>query len=300
LTNKVTSLAYITLIADDVSAWKSFGTDILGLMLDEEASDAENLYFRMDDHPSRLIIQQGSENKLGTLGWEFANKAAYEAVLASLQAAGVTVVAGDVAGAELRGVAEYSQSVDPAGNPFEVFHTRTKLRNDFASPLDIRAFVTGELGMGHAVIPAPNTDETHEFYKSVLGFGDSDNLVLPPPAEGAPDMNVRFMHAANPRHHSLALFNFPHPLGLVHLILEVGTMDEVGACLDRVQKAGLPLMATLGRHCNDNMVSFYVVGPGGFAIEYGYDGLQIDPQTFTATESTVGDIWGHDYAPIEV
>ena len=295
LTNNVTSLGYITLIADDLPAWKSFGTETLGMMLNEDASDTETLYFRMDDHPSRLIVQQGSENKLGALGWEFANKASYDAVVASLQAAGAEVVTGDAAGAELRGVTEYSVSSDPAGNPFEVFHTRTNLQDDFASPLDIKAFITGDLGMGHAVIPAPNTDETHDFYKTVMGFGDSDNLVLPPPAEGAPEMNIRFMHAANPRHHSLALFNFPHPLGLVHLVLEVTSMDEVGACLDRVQKAGMPLMATLGRHCNDNMVSFYVVGPGGFAVEYGYDGLQIDPATFVATESTVGDIWGHDY-----
>lgn len=300
MTNKVISLGYITLIAEDISAWRSFGTDILGLMLDEDASDDVSLYFRMDEHPSRLIIQHGTENKLGALGWELADQQAYEAALNSLQAAAAFVAHGDQAGAELRGVSAYAVCADPAGNPFEIFHTRTNLKDDFASPLGIKEFVTGELGMGHAVVPAPNIDEVHDFYKSVLGFGDSDNLVLPPPAEGAPDMNIRFLHAANPRHHSLALFNFPHPVGLVHLILEVGTMDEVGACLDRVQQAGFPLMATLGRHCNDNMVSFYVVGPGGFAIEYGYDGIHIDWQNYTATESTVGDIWGHDYVTPEV
>lgn len=298
--SKVISLGYITLIAEDIPAWRSFGVDILGLMLDEGASDATNLYFRMDDHPSRLIVRQGNANKLAAIGWELADKQAYDVILDSLQNASALVSKGDHAGAKLRSVADYAECVDPAGNPFEVFHTRTNLKDDFVSPLGVQKFITGDLGMGHAVIPAPNTDQTHEFYKSVLGFGDSDNLTLPPPAEGAPEMNIRFMHAANPRHHSLALFNFPHPLGLVHLILEVSTMDEVGACLDRVQKAGYPLMATLGRHSNDQMVSFYVVGPGGFAVEYGYDGLQIDWQNFAATESTVGDIWGHEYVTPDV
>jgi len=86
----------------------------------------------------------------------------------------------------------------------------------------------------------------------------------------------------------------------VHLILEVPDIDHVGACLDRVQKAGYPLMSTLGRHCNDNMLSFYVVGPGGIAVEYGCEGRQIDWQNFEPTVSTVGDFWGHDYIVPEV
>ena len=293
----VASLGYITLQTQDVTAWKTFGSDVLGLMLDAEQGDADKLYFRMDDHPSRLIVQQGDEDKLLSIGWEFSDAGAYKDVVQRLRDAGAAVTDGDTDGAQTRGVSEYSISADPSGNPFEVYHTRTRLNDNFASPLDIKQFVTGELGMGHAVIPAPNTDETHVFYKNVLGFGDSDNLTLPPPAEGAPEMNIRFMHACNPRHHSLALFNFPNPVGLIHLILEVDSIDEVGACLDRVQKGGYPLMATLGRHCNDNMLSFYVVGPGGFAVEFGCEGEQIDWQNYKATESTIGDIWGHDYVP---
>ena len=103
------------------------------------------------------------------------------------------------------------------------------------------------------------------------------------------------MHADNPRQHSLALFNHPHPAGVIHLMVEVSTLDEVGSALDRVKKAGLPLMATLGRHINDNMCSFYVVAPGGIAIEYGFDGLLVDWDHYTPTASTIGDLWGHEY-----
>ena len=74
------------------------------------------------------------------------------------------------------------------------------------------------------------------------------------------------------------------------------SIDEVGACLDRVTNAGYPLLSSLGRHCNDNMLSFYVFGPGGIAVEYGYDGLQFDNwDEFTPTVSTEGDFWGHAY-----
>jgi 3,4-dihydroxy-9,10-secoandrosta-1,3,5(10)-triene-9,17-dione 4,5-dioxygenase len=104
------------------------------------------------------------------------------------------------------------------------------------------------------------------------------------------------MHADNPRQHSLALYNQPHPAGVVHLMVEVGTLDEVGMALDRVKQAGLPLLATLGRHINDNMCSFYVLAPGGIALEYGYDGLLVDWDNYVPTVSTEGDVWGHEYS----
>ena len=84
------------------------------------------------------------------------------------------------------------------------------------------------------------------------------------------------------------------------MMFEVTSIDEVGACLDRVNQANIPLMSTLGRHCNDNMVSFYAIGPGGIAAEYGFDGLQIgDWSGFTPTQSTEGDFWGHAYQAMQ-
>ena len=200
----------------------------------------------------------------------------------------------------LRAVTAYISTTDPAGNVVEVFYGRDQDDTAFVSPAGVSRFVTGEMGLGHVVIPAPNIDETHNFYRDTLGFGDSDNLTLPAPAEGVPDMNIRFLHADNPRHHSLALFNFPNPIGIVHLMVEVTSLDEVGCALDRVEQAGIPLMSSLGRHCNDNMLSFYAIAPGGVAVEYGYDGLQLDWDTFEPTVSTEGDIWGHHYATPEV
>ena len=65
--------------------------------------------------------------------------------------------------------------------------------------------------------------------------------LTPPMPEGAPPARVIFMHADNPRQHSLALFNHPHPAGVIHLMVEVSTLDEVGSALDRVKKLVYPL-----------------------------------------------------------
>lgn len=295
----VANLGYIHISETDKGSWQQFGGNILGLMPIERPEFADNTFLKMDDAPFRVMVSVTDEAKLLATGWDTGSQAGFDAMVAKLEAAGVTVTAGDDTGAALRCVTQYASAQDPAGNPFEIFHTRTSTAEcdvAFESPVGIKQFVTGDMGLGHAVIPAPNADETHAFYTDVMGFGNSDHLRLPPPAEGAPEMRIIFMHASNARHHSLALANFPHPVGIVHMMVEVTTIDEVGACLDRVNQAGIPLLSTLGRHCNDNMVSFYAIGPGGIAVEFGYDGLQIeDWSKFPPTESTEGDFWGHAY-----
>ncbi len=297
----IASLGYIGLSVTDISAWQHYATNILGLSeYQHRESHASSAFFKMDEHPYRLMVTAASEDKLQCAGWEVTDKQAMQALVEKLKANGNTVTYGDDAGAKLRCVTEFVCSKDPAGNPFEIYYGRTRMGEPFNSPLDIGKFVTGDMGMGHVVIPAPNIEEVHDFYVNLLGFGDSDDLHLPPPAEGAPSQRIVFMHADNPRHHSLALYNFPVPSGIVHMIFEVTSIDEVGACLDRVTQAKIPLMANLGRHCNDNMLSFYMFGPGGICVEYGYDGKQIDWQNFEPTVSTQGDFWGHAYQVQEV
>ena len=46
---------------------------------------------------------------------------------------------------------------------------------------------------------------------------------------------------------------------------------------------------------NDEMISFYVKSPGGFDVEFGTDGLQVDDGKWVARESTAVSYWGHDF-----
>ena len=43
-----------------------------------------------------------------------------------------------------------------------------------------------------------------------------------------------------------------------------------------LEAEGWAVTRTLGRHTNDQMISFYLTTPSGFHIEYGYGGLQGD------------------------
>ncbi len=289
----VSRLGFIILGAAKPSEWETFGKDILGVMAN--TNEAGGVFLKIDDHPFRVMVSENEQDELLSMVWEVDGIEAYEEISAKLSQAGHKVEPGSEADAEKRCVSKFFRSTDPAGNNFEVYHKRTNVGNLFQSPLDVKEFVTGDMGMGHVVVPAPNLDETRDFYETFLGLQLSDDLTMPGAGEGAPDMRIYFFHANNPRHHSLALFNLPIPSKIVHFMFEVTSVDEVGKCLDRVNAANMQLMASLGRHCNDNMLSFYVFGPGGIPVEYGYDGLQIDFETYEPTVSTVADHWGHLY-----
>ena len=158
-------------------------------------------------------------------------------------------------------------------------------------------FVTGDLGLGHVVLPVTEDEPTLRFYTGLLGFRLRDSMRMAPELlrrpPGAP-LWMRFL-GCNPRHHSLALAPFPAAAGIVHLMIEVATLDDVGRAMDRCTRRGGPVSATLGRHANDLMVSFYARAPGGFDIEYGTGGRLVDDRTWVSRETTAISLWGHSF-----
>ena len=108
-------------------------------------------------------------------------------------------------------------------------------------------------------------------------------------------MWMRFL-GINQRHHSLALAPMPLPTKIVHLMIEVDSLDGVGRTWDRCLRKGIKPTSTMGRHANDLMVSFYLKTPGGFDVEYGTDGQLVDDNTWVARETTAVSLWGHSFA----
>jgi 3,4-dihydroxy-9,10-secoandrosta-1,3,5(10)-triene-9,17-dione 4,5-dioxygenase len=292
----VAAIGYLRIEAQDNAAWMEFGTQVLGLMEAPREDSAGARFLRMDAHPFRFMVESGTSDRLVATGLEYRNQGDWRAVCDALAGAGHSFSAGSAEEAERRCVSGYISLQDPSGNTIELYYGRKLDYVPFNSPVGVQRFVTGDeytgdTGFGHAVLPAAQTEDTIAFYTDLIGLAVCDDLYPP-----IPDSRVIFMHADNPRQHSLALYNQPHPAGVVHMMVEVDTLDEVGLALERVKQAGLPLLATLGRHVNDNMCSFYVLAPGGIAVEYGYDGLLVDWDNYTPTVSTEGDLWGHEYS----
>jgi 2,3-dihydroxybiphenyl 1,2-dioxygenase len=185
---------------------------------------------------------------------------------------------------------------DPGGNRVEIAFGPAMGEGAFVSPLARSGFVADDLGLGHLVVSAPETAKTAAFYQELLGFQLSDRIVCE--FYGHP-VDITFVHT-NARHHSLA-FGGPQPKRLHHFLLEVRSLDDVGAALDREVAAGVRIAQMIGRHPNDRMVSFYAFTPSGFQFEYGWGGRLVDDATWQPTVHDRISEWGHHpperYAP---
>ncbi|WP_110918198.1 iron-dependent extradiol dioxygenase HsaC [Mycolicibacterium septicum] len=283
--------------ATDVAAWRQFGVKVLG-MVEGEGSIPDALYLRMDDFAARLVIVPGDQDRLLVSGWEVADAPALQILRESLSKAGVDFVEGSRDEIRERRVEGFIRFSDPAGNVLEAFYGAQYLGRRFVSPYGHK-FVTEEQGLGHVVLTCNDDAAAQAFYQDVLGFRLRDSMQLPPqlagrPADGDP-VWLRF-YGCNPRHHALAFMPMPNPTGIVHLMVEVENSDDVGLCLDRANRRNVKMSATLGRHINDKMLSFYMKTPGGFDMEFGCEGLEVEDESWIARESVGISLWGHDFS----
>ncbi|ABP64506.1 Glyoxalase/bleomycin resistance protein/dioxygenase (plasmid) [Novosphingobium aromaticivorans DSM 12444] len=290
---EIAALAYSVVTATRPHVWVRFAEDIAGFAAVEVPGGTA---LRLDERAGRVFVVSGAEDGYFATGWELRSRIQFEKALEDLAAKGVTFTHGTGAECALRHVSAMVWLADPAGNRHELSWGPVSTFQPFRSPQGVDRFVTGDLGYGHVVLPAPAIDATRDFLVDVLGLGVSDFMVHRPLGPGGPAMRIDFMHCANARHHSLALFEGPVPAGCVHMMVEVPTLDDVGRAHDRVLRSGARMMATLGKHTNDHMTSFYVMTPGGFALEYGFGGLQLDWDRHTEFEFTEVSLWGHDFS----
>lgn len=293
---EVVSMGYVRVAATDLEAWRTFAGKVLGLA-ETRGCDASHIYYRIDDVWARLTVVPAAVDELECVGWELQDHLALQAAREHLAEAGVAFEEGTEAELAERRVQELIRFRDPWDNVFELFHGIAYVARPLVTPYAAR-YVTGDQGMGHVVIPVGDDEAALTFYRDVLGFRLRDSMSMPGEFVGKPTGSkawLRFL-GVNPRHHSLAFLPMPNPAKCVHIMLEVDRLDDVGRALERVKKHGARLSATLGRHMNDQMVSFYVKSPSGFDVEFGTDGLKVDDQSWVARESTAVSYWGHDFS----
>jgi biphenyl-2,3-diol 1,2-dioxygenase len=282
----VSALDYIEIGVSDPAAWRSFAEDVLGLA-SEAAPDA--LHLRMDADAWRIRILPTGEDDIRTLGFRVADAASVAAIVERLEHAGVAVHEASPEDRAARGVDGLWYCSDPGGLRVELFTGTRPIGEPFVSPRGVRGFVTGAQGFGHVVLMMPDAAQADTFFREGLGMTLSDRITLGPPGR---QILLTFLHC-NPRHHTLAFAQAPAPKRLNHFMVQAVEMDDVGYALDRAMAAGTPISATLGRHTNDRMTSFYVRTPSGFDVEFGWGGIEVDDATWAPTHYDSGSLWGH-------
>ncbi len=283
------SLGYLGFTVKDPAAWGAYATGVLGLMPAAPAGEAAR--FRLDDMAWRIAVEAGEADDLAYAGFEVAGPAELETVRARLTEGGVAVGNGDPQLLTQRGVLGMITCQDPDGLAVEVFYGPTlRTETPFASPAGVSGFVTGEQGLGHLVLSTRDMAAARRFYRDLLGFRLSDVISMSVDAQVGFDME--FFHC-NRRHHTLALIPIPMPKRLHHFMIQVPSIDAVGFALERAEAAGIPITASLGRHTNDQMVSFYSRTPAGFEVEFGQGAIEVDEATWRVGRHDKPSSWGH-------
>jgi 2,3-dihydroxybiphenyl 1,2-dioxygenase len=282
----IESLGYVGLGVKDPAEWEKFATDILGL---QSAASNGHRVLRMDDYAFRFALEQDASDDIAYAGWEVADARGLREVGERLRALGVEVQAASADDAARRCVTEIIRFEDPFGLKSEAFYGPSIETTPFRSPRPIDGFVTGQQGLGHIVIGAPDMQKSLRFYTEGLGFRLSDTIDM---KFGDLRFTMAFMHC-NARHHTVALIPFPTPKKLHHFMMQLRSIDDVGSTMYLVQDRKIEITATLGRHTNDRMLSFYMRTPSGFEIEYGWGGREIDDATWHVQKHHAPSIWGH-------
>lgn len=292
----VKALSYVIIETVQPEKWDHFLTQIAGVMRARDAADGAALY-RIDQRPFRFRIERSTRDWFKAAGYEVSDGSALETLAAAIRASGRPVDDFSAQDCILRGVAAGFRTSDPAGNGLEFFHGDSRADTPFISPIGVPNFVTGEMGMGHAVFSAPNFQEVLAFHRDVVGFHETDMPAFHLMGPEAPPMHFAFLHADNGRHHSIAFGEGPiPPSGAVHIMLEYPNLVEVGKAHDRMKQFGYAESATFGQHFNDQTVGFYVQTPSGFDLELGCDSLVIDLANWQVTQHKGISIWGHEWA----
>ena len=170
-------LGYLGIAAKDPAAWRDFATSVCGLMpsptppgervgMLTPSPEANGMaadgtaFLKMDDRQWRIAVHPVANPDdapgLRYLGFEVPSHDELEFAIGAIRERGGNIRRGTRDELEARSVSALAVVADPAGHRVELFSGPIRDR-DFHSPAGAR-FLTGDLGLGHAVLYVPGID----------------------------------------------------------------------------------------------------------------------------------------------
>jgi 2,3-dihydroxyethylbenzene 1,2-dioxygenase len=221
------------------------------------------------------------------MGWRVAGPQEFAAMQEKLSAAGIPFIVGSEAEARERRVLGLLKLADPGGNPTEIFFgPQVDTHKPFhpGRPM-FGKFLTGSQGIGHCILRQDDVEAAARFYE-LLGLRGSVeyHLQLPNGMVAQP----YFMHC-NERQHSVAFGLGPMEKRINHLMFEYTDLDDLGMAHDIVRGKKIDVALQLGKHANDQALTFYCANPSGWLWEFGWGARHSTGQQ----EYYTRDIFGH-------
>lgn len=292
----ISNLGYLVLEVSNLDAWKKFAIDTIGFDVSKTTNDSLNL--RLDHYKSRIFIESGSADDMVAAGWEFTSEASLNSYVSNLiKKSGLQVVEADENFKANRSVEKLFLHTDTGGMRHEFYYraSHAEQGDTFDTSKITHGFRTAdELGIGHFVVADDLDGTLTDFYLNTLGLQLSDTCYGP--VKPGVNMVVSFLRTHTGRHHSIATAKLPFKSEkkIHHIMFEVNKLVDVGKAFDRCKEAGLVFEMELGGHPNDQVFSFYVKTPSGFALEIGYGAITVNDAEWDIKHYTQLSSWGHE------
>ena len=283
---KVTELAYLGFHISGAEAWREYATACVGMELLDEG-EGDRFYLRMDNWHHRLTMHIGQEDDLAYAGWRVGDAAELDAMARQLDNAGIAFRVASAAEAEEWHVLGLLKLEDPGGNPTEIFYgPRVETKLPFHPGRRMYGgFVTSSEGVGHCILREDDVVAAAAFYTALgLSGGIEYKLKLPNGMIAEP-----YFMRCNERQHSIAFGLGPQEKRINHLMIEYQQLDDLGIAHDLIRKRKIDVALQLGKHSNDQALTFYMATPSKWLLELGWGARKTLPQQ----EYYTGDIFGH-------
>jgi 2,3-dihydroxyethylbenzene 1,2-dioxygenase len=284
---KVTELGYLGLSVSDIDAWQDFAGRIVGMQIVDDG-ERDRTYLRMDKWHHRIVLHADGDDDLAYLGWRVAGPAELDEIAEKLAREDIKYDVATEAEASERRVLGLLKLRDPGGNATEIFYgPQVDAGRPFhpGRPMFGR-FVTENQGLGHVIVRQDDVAEATRFYRA-LGLNGAVEYKFALPDGGV--ATPVFMHC-NERQHSIAFGLGPMEKRINHLMIEYTELNDLGITHDLVRQQKIDVTLQLGKHANDDALTFYCANPSGWLWEPGWGSRPAPAQQ----EHYLGDIFGHD------
>jgi 2,3-dihydroxy-p-cumate/2,3-dihydroxybenzoate 3,4-dioxygenase len=273
-------LGYCRLRCPDLGKSVTFYRDLVGLS--ETVKSNGTRWMRCGDKPYDLILEGGDAAGLAGVGYELESAAELDAAFTHLSALGH---APDWADADRCAAYQVERALlvrDPVtGMELDFYSGQAQADADYEGGL------TKIARLGHVVMNVTDLAAAHDFWVDQLGFAVSDRV------EGV----AEWLRAwPNPLHHSLALLQGERNT-LHHINFMVTDIDDIGAAMNRLKAADVPIVFGPGRHLPSTSIFLYFLDPDGNPAEFSF-GMELFEEIGAREarvlehKAEVMDIWG--------
>lgn len=273
-------LGYCRLRCPDLGKSVAFYRDMVGL---SEAAQADGArWMRCSDKPYDLILESGDAAGLAGVGYELESSAELDAAFAHLAALGHAPAWATADRCTAYQVERALLVREPVtGLELDFYVGQAKADADYAGGL------TKIARLGHVVMNVTDLNAAHNFWVDEMGFAVSDRV------EGV----AEWLRAwPNPLHHSLALLQGEKNT-LHHINFMVTDIDDIGAAMNRLKAADVPIVFGPGRHLPSTSIFLYFLDPDGNSTEFSF-GMELFEEIGAREarelehKAEVMDIWG--------